>query len=630
MKPQFKNKQGIILLLAILSAWIGVTPALAQSVPATAREAASSPRFASRLAPPSGGRATQAQHPRRQSSCSQRPADDSTIYSNGPINGNVDAWTINFGFTVADSFTVDTWGGGATLTGMTFAAWLYPGDTLYSAQLSITSDPLGGTTYFTGVVNFTQSGCTSNNFGFLVCQVQASFNVPNLNNGTYWVSLQNANVSSGDPAYWDENSGPSQGVDNELGTIPSESFTILGETSSTSTTSPRNYCVPEQSGNFSIIHDFDGNDGALPEGVAIDRAGNLYGQALSNSGNGTIYKLTQRASAWILTTVYNFLGGASGSSPQGVMVGPHDNLYGAAQGGLQNCSNGYCGLIFDLRPGPTACVTAMCNWMETPIYNFTGPTDAAGGGALVSDEAGNLYGVSASGGAQQQGAVFQLTPTIGGWSENLLYSFTGGNDGGFPTTVIVGNDGHLYGMTENGGASGGGVVFQLTRSGNGWTESVLYNIPAAEYIGSNPHSLIQDSSGNLYGIYEYLGCCASATGRIFMLSPSNGNWVYTELHHGNDQLDGDDLFPNMTLDAAGNLLGTETAYSGCMNTVDFAYIFELTRGDGWQYSTPLSWGNTYWAPSGSLAMDTSGNLYGTTAFCGAYDQGAVWELSGIQ
>jgi len=618
MKTRHNNWQGIILLLAILTGWLGAT-AWAQKVPATAREAASSPQFAPHLARRSGGQAsTQQAHQRNL--CSQRPYDDSTVYSNGSPNGTTDAWTINFGLAVADSFPVY---GGASVTGMTLAVWLYPGDTLSSAELSITSDPFGGTTYYTGVVTFTQRNCTGNQYGYNVCTETASFSGPQLSDGTYWVNLQNASVPDGDPAYWDENSGPSQAVGNEIGTIPSESFTILGDTS------PRNYCVPEQSGSFALIHDFDGNDGALPAGVAIDRAGNLYGAAQSNSQNGTIYKLAQGAYGWLLTTVYNFLGGASGSSPQGVTLGPHDNLYGAAQGGIQNCTNGYCGLIFDLRPGPTACVTAMCSWMETSIYNFTGSTDAAGGGALVSDEAGNLYGVSGSGGAQQQGAVFALTPTVGGWSESILYNFTGGGDGGYPTTVIVGNDGHLYGMAENGGASGGGVVFQLTRSGNSWTESILYNIPASEYIASNPHSLIQDSSGNLFGIHEYLGD-TDRKGMIFMLSPSNGNWVYTELHHGNDHLGGDDVFPNMTLDAAGNLLGTETGYSGCMNTVDYAFIFELTRANGWQYSTPQAWDHTSWAPSGSLAIDTSGNLYGTTAGCGAHNQGAVWELSGIR
>jgi uncharacterized repeat protein (TIGR03803 family) len=221
-----------------------------------------------------------------------------------------------------------------------------------------------------------------------------------------------------------------------------------------------------------------------------------------------------------------------------------------------------------------------------------------------------------------------LTPSIGGWVESILYNFTGTSDGGNPTTVIVGNDGNLYGMAGRGGAYGDGVIFQLTPSGNGWTESVLFNLPNASFMGSNPHSLLQDSAGNLFGIYDYPGCCASTVGLIFMLSPSNGSWVFAELHHGNENLDGDDAFPNMTLDASGNLHGTETAYSGCYNTVSYGYIFELTRGSGgWQFSTPVSWNYTYFDPGGALALDAHGNLYGTTGNCGRYGQGTVWELT---
>ena len=135
------------------------------------------------------------------------PAAAQTVYSNGPINGNTDAWTINFGFIVSDTFNVAN--SGTAITGASFGAFLFPGDTLTSAELSITSGENGGTSYFDQTVNFTASGCQSNQFGFEICQENTSFNGPNLNSGTYWLNLQNASVPSGDPVYWDENSGPS-------------------------------------------------------------------------------------------------------------------------------------------------------------------------------------------------------------------------------------------------------------------------------------------------------------------------------------------------------------------------------------------------------------------------------------
>ena len=152
------------------------------------------------------------------------------VYDNGPTNGTVDAWTINFGFIVSDTFTLGTQ---SDVNGLNFAAWLFPGDVLESAELSITSSEFGGTTFFDGVVNFSQSNCTSNQFGFNVCQENGSFNSVNLNPGTYWLNLQNAVVNTGDPVYWDENGGPSSASENSLGTIPSESFTVLGADTST-------------------------------------------------------------------------------------------------------------------------------------------------------------------------------------------------------------------------------------------------------------------------------------------------------------------------------------------------------------------------------------------------------------
>jgi hypothetical protein len=167
------------------------------------------------------------------------PAMAGTVYDNGPINGGLDGWTINFGFVISDSFTVST--GNSTINDLAFGVWLFPGDTLTSVQVSLTSDVNGGVTYFDQMVNFTQSGCTLNIFRFDVCTATGSFDGPSLANGTYWLNLQNASVPNGDPVYWDENSGigcmspgcPSMGFANGIGSIPSESFTLYGNPTGT-------------------------------------------------------------------------------------------------------------------------------------------------------------------------------------------------------------------------------------------------------------------------------------------------------------------------------------------------------------------------------------------------------------
>ncbi|MGO9303023.1 MAG: PEP-CTERM sorting domain-containing protein [Candidatus Korobacteraceae bacterium] len=174
------------------------------------------------------------------------PAMAQTVYSNGPINGNTDAWTINFGYVVSDTFNVAN--NGTTIGGASFGMWLFSGDTLTSAVLSITSGENGGTSYFDKTVNFTTGGCTANQYGYNVCQENTTFSGPTLNSGTYWLNLQNASVPSGDPVYWDENSGPSSASESEVGTIPSEAFTVLGtSTTTTTSTTSTTSTVPEPS-----------------------------------------------------------------------------------------------------------------------------------------------------------------------------------------------------------------------------------------------------------------------------------------------------------------------------------------------------------------------------------------------
>lgn len=165
------------------------------------------------------------------------PVNAGVIYDDGPINGTTDAWTINFGFVVSDTFTVSS--GNSTITSLEFGAWLFPGDSITSVEVSMTSDINGGTIYFDQIVNFTQSDCTVNQYAFAVCTETGSFPGPTLPNGTYWLNLQNAIVSSGDPVYWDENSGigcTSPGCPSLATTIepiPPESFTLYGSPSGT-------------------------------------------------------------------------------------------------------------------------------------------------------------------------------------------------------------------------------------------------------------------------------------------------------------------------------------------------------------------------------------------------------------
>ncbi|MGH6841232.1 MAG: choice-of-anchor tandem repeat GloVer-containing protein, partial [Methylocella sp.] len=158
--------------------------------------------------------------------------------------------------------------------------------------------------------------------------------------------------------------------------------------------------------------------------------------------------------------------------------------------------------------------------VETVLYSFKGGSDGAGpNGGLIADSKGNLYGTTRHGGASGNGTVFKLSP---GGTETVLYTFTGGSDGALPSGgLIADSSGNLYGVTASGGASSdGGVVFKLSPSG---TETVLYSFKGGS-DGSNPYSgLIADSGGNLYGTTELggapgSGCGGFGCGTVFKLT----------------------------------------------------------------------------------------------------------------
>lgn len=150
-----------------------------------------------------------------------------TLYDNGPINGTIDAWTINYGYAVSDSFSLWT---SATITGFQFGVWAYPSDTPQTVDFAIGTSPFGGT--FT-TVPLQSEFLYNNQYGYDIdLETVSNLNIF-LEPGEYWLTLQNAVTTQGQPLYWDENSGASQAQESSLGTIPSESFQILGVTSST-------------------------------------------------------------------------------------------------------------------------------------------------------------------------------------------------------------------------------------------------------------------------------------------------------------------------------------------------------------------------------------------------------------
>src|SRR5208282_1407300 len=123
------------------------------------------------------------------------------------------------------------------------------------------------------------------------------------------------------------------------------------------------------------------------------------------------------------------------------------------------------GTVFNLRPKPSACLTSLCPWAEKVLYAFKGIPDGAYPfyGDLIFDQPGNIYGTTAEGGTDNEGCVYELTPSgSGGYTESCIYSFGEGSDGIYPYGgVILDSAGNLYGTTYEGGINDAGTVFQL-------------------------------------------------------------------------------------------------------------------------------------------------------------------------
>ncbi len=391
-----------------------------------------------------------------------------------------------------------------------------------------------------------------------------------------------------------------------------------------------------QAQTFQVIHNFTGGaDGATPSaGLTMDAGGNLYGTTYSGGvGFGTVFKLKQAGSGWVLNPFYSFAGGGDGANPEArVVFGPDGLLYGTTtNGGV------LFGTVFKLGPSPTACISAVCPGTKTTLYTFTGiPDDGENPqyGDLIFDHAGNIYGTTVNGGVNDCGLVYELTPSGTQWKFGLLYSFGNGTlarrydtclwpDGAYPfNDVILDGSGNLYGTNLQYGANGYGTVFQLAYSaGSGWTESVLYSFDNTS--GSYAYAgLIFDQSGNLYGATSH---SASGGGTVFELTHSNGGWTYSLLYHFTGP---PECGPhaNLVMDAAGNLYGT----TFCDGAHSAGSVFKLTNtGSGWTLADlyDFTGGNDGGNPISNVIFDANGSLYGTASSGGALGHGVVWKIT---
>jgi uncharacterized repeat protein (TIGR03803 family) len=249
---------------------------------------------------------------------------------------------------------------------------------------------------------------------------------------------------------------------------------------------------------------------------------------------------------------------------------------------------------------------------------------------LETDSAGNIYGTTVLGGDFGGGTVFKLTPTPTGWVHTVLYSFTGGADGGEPYKgVTIDRDGNLYGTAVTGGSGscegGCGVVYKLTNSGGTWSQTVIHAFTGG-YDGSGPGARVTlDWSGNIYGMTPTGG--AYGLGTIYKIRQDNRASDLKVIHAFTGGADGATGSAGRMILRHGRLYGAATAGG----TYGSGVVFELTpRGVGeWNFRALYSFrGQPDGSfPYGALLFDRLGNIYGTTYYGGANGIGAVYQLS---
>jgi uncharacterized repeat protein (TIGR03803 family) len=334
-------------------------------------------------------------------------------------------------------------------------------------------------------------------------------------------------------------------------------------------------------GTETVLYTFTGGtDGGLPfAGLTGDAEGNLYGTTSSGgSGSlpaGTVFRLDNTGKETVLHNFCSAANCADGNTPYAGVIHHAGNLYGTTLGGGEFCiENGGCGVVF--KVDSTGKETVLYSFCPNGYGNCTdGAFPQAG---LIHDAADNLYGTTSGGGANGVGTVFKLSPD---GAETVLYSFAGGADGANPFAGLIRDEnGNLYGTTTAGGSSGQGTVFKVDPAGS---ETVLYSFTGGTDGGYPEAGLVRDEKGNLYGTTFFGGRasppCYSFCGVVFKVDTAGMETVLYSFKGGADGLN---PAASLMWGKAGDLYGT-TAYGGansnpsCATGVGCGVVFKITR-----------------------------------------------------
>jgi len=370
--------------------------------------------------------------------------------------------------------------------------------------------------------------------------------------------------------------------------------------------------VTMQAQTFTTLHDFTGStDGGSPYAGVTMANGNLYGTAsgYGADGKGSVYEVSSTGSE---TTLYSFTGSPDGETPWALVKrGYKGNLYGTTGGGG---AYGW-GAVFEVDS----------TGRETVLYSFSGGArDGCYPSSGLLEYGGDLYGTTTYCGAYNEGTIFKLTKK---GKETVLHSFAGGSsDGaypGFAGLIVDEKDAAFYSLTEEGGSTGQGTVYRMTKKGK---VSVLHSFGGGASDGCYPYGTpALDKEGNLYGTTETCGVLNYGT--IWKVNQKGEETILHNFSGGNN--DGEYPYSGIVLDAEGTVYGTATfggnnhCYDGC------GVVYELKKSGKLTLLHSFGYSDGAW-PYGQVLIDSKGDVYGTTYGGGTGDScaigcGTVWS-----
>jgi uncharacterized repeat protein (TIGR03803 family) len=383
---------------------------------------------------------------------------------------------------------------------------------------------------------------------------------------------------------------------------------------------------------LSTLLSFNGTNGASPYGdLNTDAAGDLFGTTYGGgvaNGSGTVFEVVNTGTTYAITpNILVAFDRTNGGYPYGSLItDATGDLFGTtAIGGLHDD-----GTVFEIvKTGTTYATT------PTTLVAFDGTNGSSPYGSLITDAAGDLFGTTSGGGdANGDGTVFEIVKTGTSYAiaPTTLVAFNGTNGASPYGSLITDAAGDLFGTTYGGGANNLGTVFEIVKTGNTYATNPTTLVAFNGTKGAYPYgSLITDAAGDLFGT-TYGGGDANGDGTVFEIVKTGSTYVSTPtILVTFNGINGSAPNGSLITDAAGDLFGT--TYGGGDANGD-GTVFEIAKTGSTYASAPttlVAFNGTNGAnPAGSLITDVAGDLFGTTASGGDTNgDGTVFEISGL-